>query len=220
MCSSDLRMFIACGKPAKTKKVTNVIYKDGSVSHSDFNPFAYAMSCHWRDIVEDRLKYLSNQGRGRTEINDPLPVVPPLTVVASERQEWPRIIAVACKWIHEIIVVQRLDPSFRSCLQGLKNVRLFAPSPSCNTLVKQLNFGLILSRSKYVWIGHSFSQEQLWELEHDVELYLVASKNGLCCRRSVLERIGGLNEGMDFDEAMDDLTNRASTVFKIKGGRE
>jgi GT2 family glycosyltransferase len=210
------RLFISCGTPAKTEKVTNIIYKGGSVSRSDFNPFAYAMSCHWRDIVEDRLRYLSGASRGFVQIDDPLPRVPLLTAVASEYQEWHRIVAPACQWTHEIIVIQRPN-EFRSCLQGLKNTRLFAPSPLCNTVVKQLNFGLMLSRSKYVWVGHSFSQELFLELERDVELYLVSSKDGLCCRRSVLERIGGLNEFMDYDSALHDLADRASKVFKVKG---
>lgn len=209
------RMFIACGPPSKTDKVTNIIYKGGSVSRSDYNPFAYAMSCHWRDIVQDRLRYLSCQKRGMVQVYDPLPKIPPLTIVASACQDCKKISSDAAYFMPEIIIINPIDSP---CLyiNGPKNVRYFYASQSCNTVTRHLNFGLILSRSKYVWVGHTFWPEQLWELENDVELYLVASSGGICMRRAVLERIGGLEEDAELDEAMRDFTKRAAKVFKVK----
>lgn len=58
------RMQIQHGDPLHADVVTNVIYRDTGDNTSDSNRFAYALMCQWRDIVEQRLKYLAVQKRG------------------------------------------------------------------------------------------------------------------------------------------------------------
>jgi len=209
------RMFIACGQPSMAQTVTNVINKGGSVSRSDYNVFAYAMSCHWRDIIDDRLKFLSGEKRGVIYYGDPLPRVPSLTVVVSELQDWSSILASVAKCPYEVVVIhgdwrlaqQKFSPS--------KWIRLFEPSPTCNTVAKQLSFGMILSRSKYVWFGNAYDQDQFSELDHNSDLYVVSSPRGVVCKRSVLERIGGLAD-LPMEEAISEFVGRAREKFKVK----
>jgi len=209
------RMFIACGQPSMVQKVTNVIHKGGSVSRSDFNVFAYAMSCHWRDIVADRLKFLSGEKRGVVYYGDPLPRVPSMTVVVSELQDWSSILASVAKCPYEVVVVHGDSRLAQQKFPPSKWIRLFEPSPTCNTVAKQVSFGMILSRSKYVWFGNSYDQDQFSELDHNSDLYVISSPRGVVCKRSVLERIGGLAD-LPMEEAISEFAGRARENFKVK----
>lgn len=162
------RMFIHFGPPAYVDKVTNVIYKGLGANRTDSNPFVYAMSCHWRDIVEDRLKYLEEKGRGK--------------LLASERHLFrvPKVgVVIPCynaeKYVASALTSMRLQALFDQdgnqdfeiiavddgstdrtweILQEFKEsggekIRLFR-SPRNQGVTKTLNYGLLMSRSEYV----------------------------------------------------------------------
>lgn len=74
------RLAIEFGPPATTNEVTNTIVKNGR-NISVQSEFAYSLMCSWRDMVSDKLKFLSSKGTGRLSANDPQFRMPKVGVV-------------------------------------------------------------------------------------------------------------------------------------------
>jgi len=203
------RMGIVSGEPSWTPRITNVIHKGISLGRSDHNIYAYSMSCHWRDIVADRLKVLSERNRGRLEPGDPVPTVPPLTLVLHGRQNWALMRNAVTDHACEVVFVHDhpVDaPGFRQ----------FPAPQDAPTDVHRINYGFLLSRSKYVWFGNVFVPPYFSAIKSDASCDLVYGRDGILCKRAVIERLGGLKQGLLEDEAFAVFLSEAREHFDVR----
>lgn len=154
------RMFIEFGTPYKVDKVTNIIHKGTGANRTDSNQFVYSMACSWGDIVRDRLRCLADKGTG---------------IIDEETRKRYRIPTVGV-----VMPVYNAGPYLLDALNSLKNqkyddfeiiaindgstdksgevLKQFAATyPKLRVFHQQhagvtraLNYGVLLSRSKYI----------------------------------------------------------------------
>ena len=154
------RMFIRFGPPNKIMAATSIIHK-GEENRSDYNKYAYSMSCSWRDVVADRLRCLSLQKRAKVEEGD------------LRKFHVPRIGVVLPAWNAEKYLPEALDSLRRQTYPDWealvvddgstdgtgalarayatkdRRIRVF-PLSSNRGVSKALNYGLLVSRSEFV----------------------------------------------------------------------
>ena len=202
------RMAIAMGEPSWSPKITNIIHKGASLSRSDHNAYAYAMSCHWRDIVADRLRFLSENKRCVVRPEDPVPRVPLLSLVAEGDQDWGSLKTgnVDC----EIVLVhwERVN--------GPPGLRLFIPPGDVDTPVKRMNYGFLLSRSKYVWFGREYDDQYFCAVKSDPLCDAVHGSKGVLCNRRVIEKLSGLDSALSLEEAVGAFLEEAKRSFDVR----
>lgn len=153
------RMFIRYGPPALNEKITNVIYKhDGNLS--GVSELSYSMSCSWRDIVSDRLKFMASENRWIPTVEDKKRFHIPNVGVVMPVHNSIKYLKTAIESIidqtysdWEILAIN--DASDDGSAEFLKElaskdnrIRIFDIPRSGVT--KALNFGLMVSRSKYI----------------------------------------------------------------------
>lgn len=156
------RLFIQFGPPAFVDQATNVIYKGLGDNRTDSNQFVYAMSCHWRDVVADRLSYLSKQKRGRIYPEDlkHIPAVPKIGVVMpvynAEKYLASSLDSILGQTYQDFEIIAVDDCStdssasiIYSYAQKDKRIRGFQNASNLG-VTKTLNYGILLSRSEYV----------------------------------------------------------------------
>ena len=156
------RMFIQFGPPSFVNEVTNVIYKGLDNNRTDSNQFVYAMGCHWRDVVADRLKYLSQQKRGYLLQEDlkHIPIIPKVAVVMpvynAEKYLVQAMESVLNQTYKDFEIIAVNDASTDKSLEILssfankdKRVRIFSNKENLG-VTKTLNYGVLMSRSEYV----------------------------------------------------------------------
>lgn len=156
------RMFIQFGPPGFVNEVTNVIYKGLGANRTDSNPYVYAMSCHWRDVVADRLKFLEGKGRGKFVGNErhlfsvpKIGVVMPVYNARAHLEESLNSLLGQTFQDFEIIALDdgstdgSLDMLAKFSAQNKGKIRIYA-SKSNQGVTRTLNRGLLIARSQYV----------------------------------------------------------------------
>lgn len=213
------RMFIEFGPPSFVNDVTNIIYKGIDNNRTDSNQFVYAMGCHWRDVVSDRLKYLSSKQRGKI-IKEDAPFiqrVPKIGVVIpvynSERHLEQSIDSILSQTFKDFEIIAIDDGSTDKSSAILNNysvsdrrVRVFRNQENLG-VSRSLNLGVVLSRSEYIArmdsddISHPerFSL-QVEFLEKNKDIYIVGS-----CFDSVSEDLKNLIWRNDVEKTPEDI---------------
>ena len=156
------RLFIEFGPPSFVDAVTNVIYKGLDDNRTDSNQFVYAMGCHWRDIVSDRLKYLKTKKRGYLTQEDYryVPVIPKIGVVMpvynAEKYLSQALDSILCQTYQNFEIIAIDDASTDRSLEILssysnkdRRVRIFTNKQN-QGVTKTLNYGILMSRSEYI----------------------------------------------------------------------
>jgi hypothetical protein len=213
------RMFIAFGPPGKSEEVTNLIHRDGGPTMST-GTFSYAAACSWRDVVEERLRYLSAEGRCRmTEEEEARFAVPKAGMVAVTGDD--ALLPM------DVAGVASLDPEFEITVMA-ENPQSIAPlvpgarifqrdTGSSNT--SAANNGLLRSRSAYIGVAMKEMVnpgEAIKILDEDRTSFLAGFSGGFLMRRRVLEVAGGLDEGMSLEDALPDFWIRMASKFSLK----
>jgi GT2 family glycosyltransferase len=219
------RMFIEFGPPVHVPVVTNAIYRGHGPNLTTSSPFGYSMCCSWRDLVEDRLRYLSSLGRGLTGealCRAPSPPVPHLGVVfcahsdKNLRESMDGIMEQTYRDFEVLAIAA--GPGVRPALEwyacNFGNVRIFdAP----DNPVKAMNLGLLVSRSEYVALARTEAHPETLArhvsyLEENRTVGAIVDGPISTMRRRVIEVVGGLSE-CEYPEV--DLWGRASKKFAI-----
>lgn len=155
------RMFIQFGPPAFVDSITNVIYKNQGPNRTNSNQYVYSMACSWRDIVADRLRFLSSKGRGKflgMEANHfrvpRIGVVMPVYNAASYLKEAIDSLLTQTYQDFEILAVNDASTDgSRDILEQYssrhRNLRIF-DQRSNSGVTKSLNLGLLASRSELI----------------------------------------------------------------------
>lgn len=154
------RMFIQFGPPAKADDVTNVIYRDSAENMTDSNPYVYAMACHWRDVVNDRLNFMSSMKNGRLvpelkRFNPPkVGVVMPCHNASRYLPEAMDSILAQTYGDFEVVAIDDCssDDTWSQLQDYSKKDRRVRPFRSSERLgvTRALNMGLLYSRSELV----------------------------------------------------------------------
>lgn len=154
------RLFIEFGPPAFVDDVTNVIYR-GTNGNLTGSRFSYSMCCSWRDIVSDRLKYLASEKRGLVIDDDRrrfrIPTIGVVMPFHNAQQHLPQAIeSILSQDYHDFELIGINDGStdssrdiFCSYMAKDGRLRLFDTGEK-RGVTKALNFGLLVSRSKYI----------------------------------------------------------------------
>lgn len=155
------RLFIQFGPPTFANIVTNVIYKGLGTNRTDSNQFVYAMSCHWRDVVDSRLNFLASQGRGKLSQSDIHKFKIPKVGVLMPCYNASKFLTESMNSIlgqtyQDIEVIAVNDGSTDATLETLlrysvidNRVRVFDSKTNAG-VTKALNRCLMLSRSEYL----------------------------------------------------------------------
>jgi len=152
------RMFIEAGPPKYVDAVTNIIHKEAHSNRTDSNAFVYSMACSWRDIVADRLKWLSGQGRSWL-IEDDLKrfhiprvgiVMPVFNAARYLRQAMDSLFVQSYQDFEVLAINDGSTDGSRRILEyyGPK-VRIF-DLPANMGVTRALNHGLLVSRSELI----------------------------------------------------------------------
>lgn len=166
------RMFVELGPPGYVDEATNVIHKDEGPNRTDSNPFVYAMSCHWRDVVEGRLRALraakeareagDGEARRLAEAQLGLLEVPRVAVVMpihnAEKYLEEALRSLRDQTYGDFEVIAVNDGSTDASRQILEDFRLedngvhvrIFDSQQNQGVTRALNYGLLMSRSEYV----------------------------------------------------------------------
>lgn len=152
------RMAITHGKPWYVHDMTNVIHKDQAENMTTANYFSYSLCCSWRDIVSDRLKWLSGEKRGTltpeeaAKFNAPkiAVLIPVYNAEKHLREAMDSIMAQTCQDFEVVAINDGSTDSSREILSSYgAKVRIF-DMPKNQGVTKALNYGLLVSRSKYI----------------------------------------------------------------------
>jgi len=152
------RMKIQHGDPLFADSVTNIIHKDAGDNMSDANPFAYSLMCKWRDIVDNRLKYLAQQQRGMMTLREredfrPARVSVVLPVYNAEkylRGAVESILRQSHKDFEVIAINDGSTDKSREILASYGPPVSIIDHPSCLGVSKALNDGIMRSIGKYI----------------------------------------------------------------------
>jgi glycosyltransferase involved in cell wall biosynthesis len=156
------RLFLRFGPPAKVNAVTNVIHKDGEGPNlTDSSRLNYSLMCSWRDVVADRLKFMASKGicglHGEDEAKLHVPligvVMPVFNAQKYLRMALNSLVSQHCRDFEVLAVNDGSTDSSGNILGEYaardKRIRVF--NMPCNSgVTKALNYGLLVSRSKYV----------------------------------------------------------------------
>lgn len=154
------RLFIEFGPPRFVDDVTNVIYR-GTNGNLTGSRFSYSMCCSWRDIVSDRLRHLAKERRGLVKDEDranfKIPTIGIVMPFHNAQQYLPQAIeSILAQDYRDFELIGINDGSsdssrdiFCSYMSKDSRLRMFETGEK-QGVTKALNFGLLVSRSKYI----------------------------------------------------------------------
>ncbi len=209
------RMYIACGAPGKADAVTNVIHRGGGPSRGSGSPFSYSMACMLRDVVEARLRKMGEAGEFSlsSQYVDKFRVPTLGIVIIGSMNDLSKVTReLSGSGLHDFEVTLVSDGP------APEGVRAVVPPPGASN-TGAFNLGLLMTRTKYVWLADRQEPRrlaaQLKALEGPGHIFAAGAPDSFVARRTVLEKVGGLDESLPLDEARRDLWFRASDVLPV-----
>lgn len=200
------RMYLAHGVPFFIDKITNIIHKGKINCRSDSNPFAYSMSCSWRDVVSDKIKYMYNNNIFNLSKNHRF-CIPKLGLIAisSIGNTEQKILEIENSGYndYEIIVI---DNDGKTCNHASSKIRKFTieKKDRSKSITELINYGMLLSRSELIGILNEIDVKNIVTDSSELlknKRITFSRENGII-RRKVIEIIGGLDEKLYWKEAM------------------
>lgn len=209
------RMYIACGTPGKADAVTNIVHRGGGPSRGDGSPFSYSMACMIRDVVEARLRKMGEAGEFSlsSQYVDKFRIPTLGIVIIGSMNDLSKATReLRGSGLHDFEVTLVSDAPVP---EGARAV--VPPLGASDT--RAFNLGLLMTRTKYVWLTDRQEPRrlaaQLKALEGPGHIFAAGAPDSFVARRTVIEKVGGLNESLPLDKARRDLWSRASDVFPV-----
>jgi hypothetical protein len=158
-------------------------------------------------LIDDRLQYLSGQQRAKLLPGDDKFLVPMTSIIALE------MISTCYDGCEIIFITRNLENTSSSS----PSIRMF-PWPSNKNEVEAMNFGIMLSRSRYVLFGDikdSFDlSKEVSFLEENRSVPITGSPDGFLARRRIFEMTNGLDEKLDLEKSMYDFWEKFNGSLK------